>query len=88
MISEKINKLIEQEKALKAKIQLLKNREATKIRKYETRVKILLGAYLIEQFKNSNFEKNLLDEMNKFLTRDKDKNIVNEFLNKLTIDTQ
>jgi hypothetical protein len=72
-IVSKIEKLKTQQEKLKARIQLMESRAKESERKKDTRRKILLGSYYLEQAR----EKNQFDEikqiMDRFLTRDSDR---------------
>ena len=46
----KVEKLREKQDVLKARIQLIENREKSKERKLETRKKILIGSYFLEKY--------------------------------------
>lgn len=69
-----LEKLLEKEKQLKAKIQAAKSRESEKQRKLETRRKILIGAMIIEGMKNSaEYEAKIKQNLDKYLTKNKDR---------------
>ena len=48
----KVEKLKEKQEVLKARIQLIENREKSKERKLETRKKILIGSYFLEKYQS------------------------------------
>jgi hypothetical protein len=61
--------------ALDARIKLMQNRELSKARKDDTRRRILVGAYYLEQAnKNDKFE-DIVNLMDKFLIRDSDRKL-------------
>jgi DNA repair exonuclease SbcCD ATPase subunit len=69
-----LEKLLEKEKQLKAKIQAAKSRESEKQRKLDTRRKILIGAMIIEGMKNSaEYETKIRQNLDKYLTKNKDR---------------
>ena len=51
------------------------NRAKTKERKLETRRKILVGSYFIEQYINKNEYNELVKLMDEYLTRESDRNV-------------
>jgi hypothetical protein len=72
---EKIEKLKSKQAVLKARLELLENRAKTKERKLETRRKILVGSYFIEKYTNKNEYDELVKLMDKYLTRESDRNV-------------
>lgn len=73
---EVLKKLEEQQEKLKAKIQAVKAKAAKKERKEETRKKVLLGAYLINQMEVGKIDKGeVMKGLDKFLTRPQDREI-------------
>lgn len=80
-LEQKIEKQEERLKQLKAQKQAIEAREKKKIseqqRKEETRKKILLGSYLLNKMKNEEEEKQILAELNKYLTEDRDRKLFN-----------
>ncbi|EGR4110918.1 hypothetical protein RUK22_003382 [Vibrio cholerae] len=69
-----LEKLLEKEKQLKAKIQAAKSRESEKQRKLDTRRKILIGAMVLEGMKNSEeYETKIRQNLDKYLTKNKDR---------------
>jgi hypothetical protein len=74
MENEKLKKLLEQRKALDAKIQLEQNRENAKKRKDDTRRKILAGAAVLDEMaKNDKLKAEIHKLLASFLTRDNDR---------------
>ena len=67
----KLDKLIEKEKQLKAQIASEKAKIANEARKLETRKKILIGSYFLQQYEKKMPE--LIKLLDPFLTRDKDR---------------
>ena len=51
-MATELEKLLEQEKKLKARIQAAKSRESGKERKNDTRRKILIGGYVLSKLNN------------------------------------
>ena len=69
-----LEKLLEKEKQLKAKIQAAKARERDNERKLETRRKILIGAMVLDGMKNSEeYETKIRQNLDKYLTKNKDR---------------
>lgn len=72
-MTKKLEQLEKQMEQLKARMNLEKNRIKTKERKRDTRRKILVGAYFMEQYKDR------MDELAKlidpFLTRENDREL-------------
>jgi len=69
-----LEKLLEKEKQLKAKIQAAKSRESEKQRKLDTRRKILIGAMVLDGMKNSDdYKAKILQNLEKYLTKNKDR---------------
>ena len=78
-----LEKLKEKEAQLKARIQLLENKEKESTRKKENRVKFLLGAFMLDNFTNDkeNFTE-LFEKFKNYLTRERDQEIVNTYFDK------
>lgn len=75
-----LEKLKEKEAQLKARIQLLENKEKESQRKKENRVKFLLGAFMLDNFtKDKENFTDLFDKFKNYLTRERDKEIVNSY---------
>ena len=73
-----LEKLLEKEKQIKAKIQAAKSKEREKERKIETRKKILVGAMVIEGMKNSDeYASKIQQNLDKYLTKNKDRVLFN-----------
>lgn len=69
-----LDRLLEKEKQLKAKIQAAKSRESEKQRKLETRRKILIGSMVIEGMKNSeDYKEKIRQNLDKYLTKERDR---------------
>lgn len=69
-----LEKLLEKEKQLKAKIQAVKSREREKERKLDTRRKILIGAMILEGMKNSeDYDLKIRQNLDKYLTKNNDR---------------
>jgi len=72
-----IEKLKLQQERLKAKIQKMEASERTKIKKQDTRQKILIGAMIMEEsLKEGTFDV-IKDKLKTFLTRDSDRALFN-----------
>ena len=71
----KVEKLKEKQEVLKARIQLIENREKSKERKLETRKKILIGSYFLEKYQKGNEMKKLQDIMSEYLSRESDRKV-------------
>ena len=72
---DKVEKLREKQDILKARIQLIENKEKSKERKLETRKKILIGSYFLEKYQKDNEMKKLQDIMNEYLSRESDRKV-------------
>jgi hypothetical protein len=71
--NDRLTKLKEKREQINTRIQLMENREKHKERKNETRRKILLGSYYLDNAeKNGTFEE-IKKIMDKYLTRDSDR---------------
>ena len=81
----KIAELEKKKEQIENKLKMEKAKVTTQHRKDETRTKVLLGAYLLYDFNKLTPEKlsNKLDDVMKFLSRDKDKAVVNKTLGRL-----
>jgi hypothetical protein len=71
-----LEKLLEQEKKLKARIAAVKARERTKKRKDETRLKILVGAMVITEHLKDGTLAELRAQLEKYLKRDFDRRVL------------
>ena len=74
-VKSKIEKLKKKQESLKARIQLIENREKAKERKLDTRKKILVGSYFIEKYSEDKKEEELTKLMNQYLTRQSDRKV-------------
>ena len=78
-IEKKIEAQLEKLKQLKTQKQAIEARERTKKkeqeRKDDTRRKILLGSYLIKKMQNEANREKLLDELNEYLTENRDRQL-------------
>jgi large subunit ribosomal protein L7/L12 len=74
---EKIEKLRKQQDVLKARIQLMENKEKAIARKIDTRMKILIGSYFLEQYQKKNKFDDIVKIMDSYLTRESDRKIFN-----------
>ena len=72
---DKVEKLREKQDILKARIQLIENKEKSKERKLVTRKKILIGSYFLEKYQKDNEMKKLQDIMNEYLSRESDRKV-------------
>ena len=76
MSNAQIEKLEQKQAQLKAKIQLIRNREATKQRKIETRKKILAGSAVLDAAcKDPAAQEKLTKLLDSFLTADRDRKL-------------
>ena len=73
MGSVTLEKLLQQQVKLDAKIKAIKEREAYQDRKNETRRKILSGAYILEKHRKEGTMYQLNKELDWFLTRKNDR---------------
>lgn len=80
-----LQKLKEKEATIKARIQLIENREKEQKRKSETRLKILLGAFMLDEIKKQTAEEsNLLKEkVMQYFTKERDSNLIKCFFDDL-----
>ena len=76
MSNEQLEKLEQKQAQLKAKIQLIRNREATKQRKIDTRKKILAGSAVLDSVKKDPAAQAKLTQLlDGFLTADRDRKL-------------
>lgn len=75
VMTSKLDSLKKQREQLTARIQKLEAAEKAKARKEDTRRKILVGAYYLEQAKENNTEQSLYKTMHNYLTRESDKKL-------------
>ena len=76
MSNEQLEKLEQKQEQLKAKIQLIRNREATKQRKIETRKKILAGSAVLDAArKDPAAQEKLTKLLDSFLTAERDRKL-------------
>ena len=73
--TNKLARLKAQKAKLDAKIQLAEARHKTTQRKQDTRRKILVGAYALEQADKTNGLEALAQQLDSFLTRDSDRQL-------------
>lgn len=81
-LDQKIEQQTDKLKQLKAQKQAIeareKKRQSEQQRKDETRKKILLGSYLLKKMSENEYEnKKILDDLNEYLTEDRDKKLFN-----------
>lgn len=75
-MSDKLQKLKARQEQLNAKIKLIEQREKEKVRKEETRKKILLGAMVMEGMANSSeYESMIMKNVDKYLKSDRDRKL-------------
>ena len=77
---KQLEKLKQQEAALKSKMQLAESKYKAQSRKDDTRRKILRGAYFLEKNKKENTEKELIEQILPTLKRESDKQLLLEYL--------
>ena len=70
---QQLEKLKAQQASLKSRIQRVENSHKMKIRKLETRKKILIGSYYLEKANKDNSMADIQKLMDDFLTRDHDR---------------
>ena len=76
MSNEQIEKLEQKQAQLKTKIQLIRNREAAKQRKIETRKKILAGSAVLDaERKDPAAQEKLTKLLDNFLTAERDRKL-------------
>jgi hypothetical protein len=73
--SEKVQKLKEKRNALNARIQMIEAREKTRERKEETRRKILVGAYFLDEHRKNEKMEELVKKLNHYLERNLDRKL-------------
>ena len=71
--SSKIDSLKKKRDTINARIKLLQNREQLKERKADTRRKILLGSYYLDQAKQNDSYDDIVKLMDSYLTRTSDR---------------
>jgi len=71
--NDRLQKLKEQKEKLNARIQLIENRHKNKERKNDTRRKILLGSYYLDNAQKNGTMENLKKIMDSYLTRESDR---------------
>ena len=74
---EKIQKLKEKRDALNARIQMIESREKTRERKEETRRKILVGAYFLDEYRKTDRMEELVEKLDYYLERNSDRKLFN-----------
>lgn len=75
MGSVALEKLLQQQAKLDAKIKAIKSRESYQGRKNETRRKVLAGAYILEKHRKEETMHLLNKELDWFLTRKNDRSL-------------
>lgn len=70
---DRLEKLQQRESQLKARIASAQARDKKQRRKNETRQKILVGAFFLEQYKKHGKMAALIKRMDEYLIRDKDR---------------
>jgi len=75
-MATRLEKLLQQEKKLKARIAAVKARERTKKRKDETRLKILVGSMVITEHFKAGTLAELREQLEKYLKRDFDRRVL------------
>ena len=75
-LKEQIDKLLDDRKKLDARLAALKGKEREAERKQDTRRKILVGSYLLDQVERKVYpEARLLAELDSYLKRDRDRSL-------------
>ena len=83
-VNNRLEQLKKQRATLDARIQAAEARSRNDERKKDTRRKILVGAYYLEQAESNNQWAELQQAMNSYLTRDNDRKLFNLPLRKNT----
>lgn len=73
--AKQIEKLEKRQAQLQAQIQNLKARDRSKQEREDTRRKILVGAYMIDQAREKNTYATLVAKLDKYLIRDSDRKL-------------
>ncbi len=73
--AKQIEKLEKRQAQLQAQIQNLKARDRSKQEREETRRKILVGAYMLDQAREKSSYAALVTKLDKYLTRDSDRKL-------------
>jgi len=71
--NDRLQKLKEQKEKLEARIQLIENREKHKERKKDTRRKILVGSYYLDEAEKNGALDKIKKIMDSYLTRESDR---------------
>lgn len=74
-IKERLEKLKKQKEVLNTRIQQIESRAKQKERKLDTRKKILVGSYYLDEAIKNNKMAEIKTIMDKFLTRDSDRKL-------------
>ena len=74
-MAKQLDLLLEKKKQLEARILKLEASKKAKERKEDTRRKIMIGAYYLDQAKKNNSIPELYNMMRKYITRDFDKKL-------------
>lgn len=74
-MSQNLERLKKKRDTLNARIKLAQNRESLKEKKNDTRRKILVGAYYLEQANKNNSYDEIIKIMSDYLVRDSDRKI-------------
>lgn len=73
-LNEQLARLEKQKEKAERKIRELRQQEKVQARKNENRRKVLIGAMMLEKVKQQKYSQaDLLEEMNRFLTRDNER---------------
>ena len=73
--NEKLKKLKQKREVLNARIQSIEAREKTLERKHETRRKILVGAYFLDEYRKNEQMRKLIEKLNYYLDRNSDRKL-------------
>ena len=74
---ERLLKLKQKRDALNARIQQAEARQSTIERKNETRRKILIGSYFLDQYRKNNNMSELIKKLDEYLERNSDRKLFN-----------
>lgn len=73
--NERLEKMKQQREQLNARIQKMEAAQKSKEKKKDTRRKILIGAYTLDQARKDGSEKQLYEKVKQYLTRETDKQL-------------
>jgi hypothetical protein len=86
-MSSKLATLQEKKAQIEAQIKNEQQKENSRRRKLETRLKILAGAFAIHKAEKENSLEQFINELDLFITKERDKNVLTLLREKLAIKT-